>query len=223
MLRIAILSNNQDVQRGLRARLSEMGYTVMVSDLADDFLQSAALEVPDLMLLDLTSGISDGMHICKAVKQNATFKETPLLVIADLDELRDVDFAAGIDDYVFPPANTSEIAFRIRLSLWRANKVDSKDTVKINDLAINLANYQVTVAGQAIELTFKEYELLKFLATHRGRVYSREILLERVWGEEYFGGTRTVDVHVRRLRAKLPHATGNMVETVRNVGYRFQA
>jgi DNA-binding response OmpR family regulator len=94
--------------------------------------------------------------------------------------------------------------------------------VKIGDMVINVANYQVTVNGQPIELTYKEYELLKFLATHRGRVYSREVLLERVWGEEYFGGTRTVDVHIRRLRAKLPHPTTNMIETVRNVGYRFQ-
>ncbi|MBI3921291.1 MAG: response regulator transcription factor [Armatimonadetes bacterium] len=223
MLRIAIVSQNQDVQKSLSAKLMDMGYNLTVEDFADGLLDSLALEVPDLLLLDLTSHFSGGLSVCKTVRQNPAFKETPLLVIADFDAVRDVEFAIGVDDFIFPPAKASEIAFRIKLALWRANKVDAKDTVKINDLIINLANYQVTVAGRPIELTFKEYELLKFLATHRGRVYSRETLLDRVWGEEYFGGTRTVDVHVRRLRAKLPPPTCDMVETVRNVGYRFQA
>ncbi|NCO32693.1 MAG: hypothetical protein AUJ92_14425 [Armatimonadetes bacterium CG2_30_59_28] len=223
MLRICILSENQDVQQGLQARLKDMGYRVTGLGFSDGVVDSLAVDVPDLALVDLTSASVDGLSLCRSLKKDEALNDTSLVVVADLDAVRELDFSLGIDDFVFIPANTAEIAFRIRHTLWRANKVDSEDTVKIGDLVINLANYQVSAMGRAVELTYKEYELLKFLATHRGRVYTRDVLLERVWEEEYFGGTRTVDVHVRRLRAKLPHPICDLIETVRNVGYRFQA
>jgi DNA-binding response OmpR family regulator len=200
-----------------------MGYRVNSLGFSTGMVEALAQEVPDVLLVDLTSSSVDGLSLCRSLKKHESFRDTSILVITDLDAVREVDFSLGIDDFIFLPANSAEIAFRIRLALWRANKVEADDTVKIGDLVINLANYQVFAKGQLVELTYKEYELLKFLATHRGRVYTRDVLLERVWGEEYFGGTRTVDVHVRRLRAKLPHPLGDLIETVRNVGYRFRS
>ena len=110
---------------------------------------------------------------------------------------------------------------RIKLLLWKNNRVDAEQLIKVGDLVVDQANYAVTIAGQPLELTFKEYELLRFLATHRGRVFTREALLNQVWGYDYYGGNRTVDVHIRRIRAKLGTPYEDLVETVRNVGYRF--
>jgi DNA-binding response OmpR family regulator len=99
--------------------------------------------------------------------------------------------------------------------------VDAEQLIKVGELVVDQANYAVYIAGQPLELTFKEYELLRFLATHRGRVFTREALLNQVWGYDYYGGNRTVDVHIRRIRAKLGTPYEDLVETVRNVGYRF--
>jgi len=107
-------------------------------------------------------------------------------------------------------------------ALRRSGRLDSKDTIRWGDLVIDLANYEVWVGGHRTNLTFKEYALLRFLATHRGRVFTREALLSRVWGYNYFGGTRTVDVHIRRLRSKIEDASHSFIETVRGVGYRFK-
>ena len=114
-----------------------------------------------------------------------------------------------------------ELVTRVKLLLWKHNRVDAEQLIKVGDLVVDQANYSVYVAGQPLELTFKEYQLLRFLATHRGRVFTREALLNQVWGYDYYGGTRTVDVHIRRIRAKLGPPYENMAETVRNVGYRF--
>ncbi len=134
-----------------------------------------------------------------------------------------MDPTAGIDDFALFPASPSELLARVRLLLWKAHRVDGADLVIAGDLVIDQANYSVSVAGQALELTFKEYELLRFLVSHRGRVFTREALLNQVWGYDYFGGTRTVDVHIRRIRAKLGPEREDLVETIRNVGYKFNA
>jgi DNA-binding response OmpR family regulator len=136
--------------------------------------------------------------------------------------LFDLDLAAGVVELCFPPFTAEEVEVRIVAALQRAGGPKSANRVDAGELSIDLDRYEVTVSGRRIDLTYKEYELLKVLASNPGRVFSREALLKEVWDYDYFGGTRTVDVHVRRVRAKTNDARHRFIETVRNVGYRFR-
>ena len=136
--------------------------------------------------------------------------------IGDL-ELRDELF----DDFCLLPVHPAELEARIRHLLWRTGATPQPDVVEYRELQLNVSTYQATIGGHHLDLTYMEYELLKFLAQNPGKVFTREVLLNRVWGYEYYGGARTVDVHVRRLRAKLGEEHAYMIETVRSVGYRF--
>lgn len=128
-----------------------------------------------------------------------------------------------VDDFALLSAPPEELARRIERALWRKHGVDAENTIRCGALQIDLTNYRVTVDGEPVVLTFKEYELLRFLAMNAGRVFTREQLLNRVWGYDYFGGARTVDVHIRRIRAKIEVGGHAFIETVRNVGYRLVA
>ena len=136
--------------------------------------------------------------------------------------LNSLDADLPCEDFVIEPWEPAEVALRVRRTLARSRGVERGALIECGDLVIHTENCEVTVAGRLVTLTFKEYELLKFLASNRGRVYSREALLNEVWGYDYFGGDRTVDVHVRRLRSKIEDPAHTFVETVRNVGYRFK-
>ena len=127
---------------------------------------------------------------------------------------------SGADDFIVRPYDERELVARARRLIQKNNRED--EILRRGDLAIDLANCEVRVEGKIVELTFKEYELLKFLAQDQGRVFSRETLLNKVWGYDYFGGDRTVDVHVRRLRSKIEISGQTFIETVRNIGYRFK-
>ena len=126
----------------------------------------------------------------------------------------------GIDDFCTLTASSAELITRIR-RLMKTNP-ETGDIIRRGDLSIDIETCEVSLGGQLIELTFKEYELLKFLATNPGRVHSRDVLLDRVWGYDYYGGDRTVDVHIRRLRSKIEDFNHTFIDTVRNVGYRFR-
>jgi two-component system, OmpR family, alkaline phosphatase synthesis response regulator PhoP len=136
--------------------------------------------------------------------------------VADLS-MRDALF----EDFCLSPFHPRELEARVRHLTWKSGETAAADVVEYSLLALNLETYQAAIAGRPLDLTFMEYELLKFLAQHPGKVFTREVLLSRVWGYEYYGGARTVDVHIRRLRAKLGEEHANLIETVRSVGYRF--
>ncbi|HOJ21673.1 MAG TPA: response regulator transcription factor [Armatimonadota bacterium] len=138
---------------------------------------------------------------------------------AQLDHL---DFTSGFDDFLVEPLSGQEVTARIRQLRWRANRTDMADLLCAGDLVINLASCEVSLRGVPLALTYQEYELLRYLVEHRGRVFTREQLLSELWGYNYYGGTRTVDVHIRRLRAKLGPEHEELIQTVRNVGYRFR-
>jgi two-component system, OmpR family, alkaline phosphatase synthesis response regulator PhoP len=133
------------------------------------------------------------------------------------------DLALPVEDVVLSPPDAQELALRLRRALWRRTRVDAENVLRAGDLMIDLANYKVFVAGRQVELTYKEYELLRFLASNPDKVFTREALLNRVWGYDYYGGARTVDVHIRRLRSKIEDTEHLFIETIRNVGYRFKA
>ncbi len=147
-----------------------------------------------------------------------------ILIIVKEDMLQGLRLPVRLNsDFVVQGASADECALRIRQLLWPGNETSTSDFISIDTMTINLATYQVTVAGEPVDFTYLEYALLAFLVTHPGRTYSRDALLRRVWGFDYFGGSRTVDVHVRRVRAKLGPDLAQRLETVRGVGYLWSA
>lgn len=175
------------------------------------------------MIVDATSDSASAWAFIRSFrKSSSSSAATRLLVlisgtqIADL-ELRDELF----DDFCLLPVHPAELEARVRHLLWRTGAEPQADVIQYRELLLNVATYQASIAGRPLDLTYMEYELLKFLAQNPGKVFTREVLLNRVWGYEYYGGARTVDVHVRRLRAKLGEEYASMIETVRSVGYRF--
>ncbi|MGD0741889.1 MAG: response regulator transcription factor [Acidimicrobiales bacterium] len=161
------------------------------------------------------------LGLCRALRQRDEPVGPVLLVVTKVQ----LGLLAGhkelFDDFTLAEAAPDEIETRLAHLLWRTGRGKHHDVIAYGPLALNLETYQAVVAGRSLDLTFMEYELLRFLAAHPGKVFTRETLLARVWGYEYFGGARTVDVHIRRLRAKLGEENAHLIETVRSVGYRF--
>ncbi len=151
--------------------------------------------------------------------------DAPVIVAVERAEVAAVPPGKGADDLIVRPIDAAELLVRVRFQIWRRQRGPSGEEGIVRageDLTIDTTRYEVTLAGRRVDLTLKEYELLLFLARHPGRVFTREALLDRIWGARYFGGTRTVDVHVRRLRMKLERGGRAFIDTVRGVGYRLQ-
>ncbi len=162
-----------------------------------------------------------GFNMCRGLRRRDAPVE-PLLVLVSGAQLGDLELRDDLyDDFCLTPFHPRELEARLRHLFWRAGQGSGPELVEYGPLVLNLETYQAAIAGRPLDLTFMEYELLKFLAVNSGKVFTREILLSRVWGYEYYGGARTVDVHVRRLRAKLGEENANLIQTVRSVGYRF--
>jgi DNA-binding response OmpR family regulator len=172
---------------------------------------------PDLVVVDGASDPERAHDLLGAL--SAAGSPVGVMVVLGRADLGRLPWHQVADDFVFP--ETSEAELRLRLDLIRARRGDAgEDSVRLGPVAINVETYQVTAGPRILDLTYKEFELLRFLAQHAGRVFSRAKLLREVWGYDFYGGTRTVDVHVRRLRAKLGPEHEHLIETVRGVGYR---
>ena len=188
---------------------------------------AALLDAPaaDLLLVDGRTDLVGARALCRMLR--ATGIATPLMAVVTEGGLAAVTAEWGLDDVLLCSAGPAEIEARVRLALGRAAApspaAPADDVIRGGDLAIDEATYQARLKGRPLDLTFKEFELLKYLAQHPGRVFTRAQLLQEVWGYDYYGGTRTVDVHVRRLRAKLGPEYESTVGTIRNVGYMFVA
>ena len=186
---------------------------------------SALIDVApsDALLVDGRRDLSHVRSLCRLIR--TTGVTVPVLLIVTEGGLAAVTAEWGVDDVVLHTAGPAELEARLRLAIGRlssaARPEPLPDVIRTGDLVIDESSYTAKLRGRAIDLTFKEFELLKFLAQHPGRVFTRAQLLQEVWGYDYFGGTRTVDVHVRRLRAKLGNDYETLIGTVRNVGYRF--
>ena len=165
--------------------------------------------------------LTEAMTLCRQLRHRERPIE-PIILLVEHYQLDELTFREDLfEDFVVGPFNVSELATRLRHRLRRAGNESVAPRVAHGDLVMNLETYQATIAGRILDLTYMEYELLRFLATNPNRVFSRETLLSRVWGYEYYGGARTVDVHVRRLRAKLGEEYAHLIATVRSVGYKF--
>ena len=173
----------------------------------------------DLVLVDARQDLASAKSLCKIL--TTTGMTVPLVLVLTEGGLTAVSADWGVDDVILEHAGPAEVDARIRLVIGRlAERTSAGSKIQASGVVIDEASYSAKVNGRTLDLTFKEFELLRFLATHPSRVFTREQLLSEVWGYDYFGGTRTVDVHVRRLRAKLGDLD-SLIGTVRNVGYRF--
>ena len=176
---------------------------------------------PDILLIDATHDVESAEEATRRLSLAWETSLPPIVVVVDDDAVTRFRFELGADDFILANATTSEISARLALSARRAGIGEEATVLRVGDLTVNPDNYQVYVRGRPLDLTYKEFELLKFLAQRPGRVCDRDLLLREVWGYDYYGGTRTVDVHIRRLRAKLGVEHETLIETIRNVGYRL--
>lgn len=216
MRTVFLVTRHQDLAR-FGPALERSGLSAPT--LTPDRLASVAdTQHPDAVVLDLRDLPASAFNILVS-----EFNERSVIVICVLeaDALDRLGVDLQIDDFLVLPAEPAELARRVERILWHRHGIDSENFVSVGTLQLDLSNYRVTVSGEPVVMTFKEYELLRFLAMNAGRVFTREQLLNRVWGYDYFGGARTVDVHIRRIRAKIEIHGHEFIETVRNVGYRL--
>lgn len=186
------------------------------------FMEALAEETPELVLLDIMLPGDDGITILKKMKQSSKTKDMPVIMVTakgtEYDKVIGLDL--GADDYVTKPFGMMELVSRIKAVLRRTGRMQEKDVLEINGIRLDIRKHEVTVNGSLIILTLKEFEMLRLLMSNPNIVLTRDQLLEDIWGYNFEGETRTVDVHVRTLRQKLGER-GSVIETVRGVGYRI--
>ncbi|MFC1911473.1 winged helix-turn-helix domain-containing protein [Chloroflexota bacterium] len=172
-----------------------------------------------VMLLDMdeTTTGSEAWELPQRMKREMNL---PLIVLISGEKVNGLD--SNIDDFVVKPWEANEVTARIKRILRQKGSMESEDIIRCGDLVIDSEKCEVLLGGKPIILTFKEYQLLKFLANNKGRVFTRDVLLDKVWGWDYYGGDRTVDVHIRRLRSKIEDPSHTFIETVRNIGYKLR-
>ena len=221
MYRVLFVTDDWANKKPLKSALLERRFTAVPVPSADVFQEAFAPGNVDLVVVDLERSAVNGAKLCHAIKRERPLKELPLVLLVTEEQLGRVDLSAGADDYLTLPVSGKRLAERINFLLAKLHRAAPKNGFSHGGLVIDFERYEVHVGGGPVDLTYKEFELLKFLVTHPGKPFTREALLDKVWGYDYYGGTRTVDVHVRRLRAKIELGGATYIETVRNVGYKF--
>jgi DNA-binding response OmpR family regulator len=222
MTRILIAEDDRDIAELVERYLQKAGFATEVMSSGRDALKAVSERPPDLLILDLMLPHVDGLEICRAVRGNPKTSAVPVIMLtarADESE-RIVGLEIGADDYIAKPFSPNELVARVRALLRRANRQPESGAIAYGQILVDTDRHTVSSAGADIVLTAKEFLLLEYLLRHRGRVLSRDVLLTDVWGYRYTGGTRTVDVHVRRLREKMP-ALGDALITVKQFGYKL--
>lgn len=227
-MQILVVDDEASIRELLSFNLKKNGYSVETAADGREALAKAA--GMDLVLLDIMLPEVDGLEVCRRIKADPQTSGIPIIMLtAKAEEIdRVLGLELGADDYVVKPFSMRELLARVKAVLRRSAK-DSQsekgreETLKIGGLRLDFSSYQAWLHDEPIALTPKEYELLKLLVTNPGRAFTRDELLERIWGYEYYGDTRTVDVHIRHLRAKLKgdENISKAIETVRGIGYRF--
>ncbi len=218
---LVIIGSDQAVLRRLKGHLVRCGFRVTAVPADDLDRLEGAKERFLLGILDGT-GLSRVSDLVQRARGKPACKETPLLVVMKQDQLKELATLTGLEDFMIAPVEPDLLEYRVRFVLRRLNHTaPGGEGIQIGKLKLDVDRYEVSLDEEPLELTYKEFELLKFLATHPGKVFNRDQLLNQVWGYDFIGGTRTVDVHIRRLRAKLGPKYAALIDTVRNVGYKF--
>jgi DNA-binding response OmpR family regulator len=223
MSKILLVEDDPDIADLIRRYLEKAGHTVHPLASGTAVMSRLRNELPDLIVLDLMLPDFDGLMVCQAIRSEPRTAAIPIIVVtARADEAdRVTGLELGADDYVTKPFSPKELAARVGALLRRAQRSAAAGPIlTYGPIVIDADRHTVTVDGEEVKLTAKEFLLLQYLVQHRGRVLSRDLLLSDVWGYQYTGGTRTVDVHIRRLREKLP-ILADAIDTIKQFGYKL--
>ncbi|SNS24216.1 two-component system, OmpR family, alkaline phosphatase synthesis response regulator PhoP [Anaerovirgula multivorans] len=224
---ILAVDDEEHILELIKFNLEKNGFQVITSDNGEKALELLARNPIDLVVLDLMLPGIDGLEVCKEIRRMEGYNKLPIIMLTAKGEETDriLGLELGADDYVTKPFSVRELIARVKAVLRRSEDVkkDNTKVLKFKDIVIDLEKHEVTVGVKQIELTLKEFELLKILMENRGKVMTRNVLLDEVWGYDYFGETRTVDVHIRHLRKKIgDDETSEYIETIRGVGYKMK-
>ena len=219
MSRVLLISDDPACTSAAQAALRGEGIALRAEATVDRGLVTAREWQPAVLLLDLGIGLTAG-GLAALLRDSQVRDGIAVLAMAEPGQFAMVGAGMGVDDVIVPPLDADELRLRVSRLLAAAGVESESGLLRRGELEIDQERYTVRLADMAVDLTYKEYELLRFLATHPGKAFTREQLLNQVWGYDYYGGSRTVDVHVRRIRSKIERRQA-YIETVRNVGYRF--
>lgn len=224
---IYIIEDDKNIAELLEIALKSYNYNVLLFEKAEDAIKTLNKQSPDLIICDIMLPGIDGIEATSIIRKNSLFKTTPIIMLtakdSELDKIKGLD--SGADDYITKPFSVMELMARIRAQFrkiehFNGNDKKDKDEIILGDIKLNKTSREVFIDDELIELTFKEYELLKYLLENKNKPLSREEILNKVWGYDYLGETRTVDIHIKTIRRKLLTAE-DYIKTVRGVGYKI--
>lgn len=227
--KVLIIEDEEHISELVKYNLESAGYQVATAYDGEEGLKLVAEFKPELVILDLMLPKLDGISVCNKLRNQKETEEISIIMLTAKSSETDkiIGLEIGADDYITKPFSVRELQARVKTVLRRSSKINlvTRDSgvIKVEDLEIDLDKHEVRRGGQKYVLTLKEFQLLKMLSENRGKVLTRNFLLDEIWGYDYFGETRTVDVHIRHLRAKIDDENfGNLIETVRGVGYKVR-
>ena len=230
MVKILIVDDEQDIVELLSYNLEKEKFFIVKAYDGEAALGLVRSEKPDLMILDLMLPKMNGLDVCKAIRRNPETANLPIIMLtakdAEIDKV--VGLELGADDYVTKPYSSRELIARIKAVLRRGipdnDSFADLDVVSVGPIKLDTARHQATINGALVGLPLKEFELLEFLMRNAGRVLTRSQLIDRVWGGDYFGDTKTLDVHIKRLRSKIEADPANpvLIQTIRGLGYKLE-
>jgi two-component system, OmpR family, alkaline phosphatase synthesis response regulator PhoP len=225
--KILIVDDEEHIRELIKFNLDKNGYKTICADNGVDALKMAKGENPQLILLDVMLPGMDGYDVCKEIRRDNSISSTPIIMITAKGEEFDkvLGLELGADDYITKPFSIRELIARVKAILRRTTIKPIDNSYNFGTISIDFEKHEVTKEGMKIELTLKEFELIQILIKNKGRVMTRDFLLDKIWGYEYIGETRTVDVHIRHLRQKIEDDDKNpkYIETIRGIGYRFSS
>ena len=227
--KVLIVDDEEHIVELLKFNLEIEGYQIYTANNGVDAVKLVQIKQPDIVLLDLMLPGIDGYDVCKAIKRNKEVSNTPIIMLTAKGEEFDkvLGLELGADDYITKPFSIRELQARVKAVLRRSVKVSAIESHKFRcrGLCVDFERHEVLVKDKKVDLTLKEFELLEILIKNRGKILQRETLLDKIWGYEYIGETRTVDVHIRYIRKKIEEDDKNpkFIETIRGVGYRFNS
>jgi len=223
--KVLIVDDEEHIRELIKFNLKKEGYDTEVAVNGTEALKLIREIKFDLILLDLMLPEIDGLEVCKEIRRNEETSDIPVMMITAKGEEFDkvLGLELGADDYITKPFSIRELMARVKALLRRSNVKKEENIIKFGDVVVNFKTREVTKGTQNVELTLKEFELLKLLIKNKGNILTRELLLDKIWGYEYIGETRTVDVHIRHLRKKIESDDKNpqYIQTIRGVGYKF--
>ncbi|MGH4119715.1 response regulator [Clostridium sp.] len=223
--KILVVDDEEHIQELIKFNLEKNGYKVILANNGIDAIKLAKEHLPQLMLLDLMLPGMDGLDVCKEIRKDSSMANMPIIMITAKGEEIDkiIGLELGADDYITKPFSVRELVARIKAILRRSTMQIVEKVFKVGNLDIDFGKHEVLKSEIKIDLTLKEFELMEILITNKGRVMTRDYLLDKIWGYEYVGETRTVDVHIRHLRQKIEDDDKNpiYIQTIRGIGYRF--